>query len=198
MGQPVDLNRDHSKGKNLMQCWEVIRKIPKFLTLFSWAQKALWTVTAATKLKDTCSFGRKAVTNLGSILESRDITLHKVLYSQTYGFSSSHVWTCELDHKEGWALKNWCFWILVVLEKTLESPLDSKEIKPVNPKGNQSWISIGRTDTGAETPVLWPPDAKSWLLVQDPDAGKNRRQEKTGMTEDKMVGWHHWLDWHEF
>ena len=98
----------------------------------------------------------------------------------------------ELDHKEGWASKNWCFWI-VVLEKTLESPLDCKEIQPVHPKGNQSWIFIGRTDAEAETPVVWPPDVK-WLIWKDPDVGKDWGQEEKGMTEDKMVGWHHRLN----
>ena len=103
----------------------------------------------------------------------------------------------ELDYKESWAPKNWCFWT-VVLEKTLESPLDCKKIKPVHPKGNQSWIFIGRTDAEAETPILWPPDAKNWLTGKDPDAGKNWRQEEKGMTEDEMVGWHHRLNRHEF
>ena len=102
----------------------------------------------------------------------------------------------ELDCKEGWAPKNWCFWT-VVLEKTLESPLDGKQIKSVNPKGNQSWIFTGRTDTKTKAPILWSPDAKSWLIRKDPDAGKDWRQEK-GMTEDEMVGWHHWLNGHEF
>ena len=111
-------------------------------------------------------------------------------------FASSHVWMWELDHKEGWTLKNWCFWA-VVLEKTLESPLDSKEIKPVNPKGNQSWIFIGRTDAEVETPIFWPPDAKNWLLGKDPGARKDWRQEEKGMTEDEMAGWHHWLDGRE-
>ena len=118
-------------------------------------------------------------------------------YSQNYGFSNSHVWMWELDHKEGWVLKNWCF-CTVVLEKTIESPLDCKEIKPVNRKGNQSWIFIGRTDAEAEAPILWPPNAKSWLTGKDPDAGKDWRWEEKGMTEDKMVGWHHWLNGHEF
>jgi len=102
----------------------------------------------------------------------------------------------ELDHKEGWALKNWCFRI-VVLEKTLETPLDSK-IKQVSYKGNQSWIFTGRTDAEAEIPILWPPDVKNWLIWKDPDAGKDRRQEEKGTTEDEMVGWHHRLDGHEF
>ena len=114
----------------------------------------------------------------------------------TNGFSSSHVWMWKLDHNEGWALKNWCFWNLM-LEKTLENILDSKEIKPVNPKGNQSWIYTGRTDAEGETPTLWPPDVKSWLIGKDPDAGKDWRQEK-GAVEDKMVRYHHWLNGHEF
>ena len=111
--------------------------------------------------------------------------------------SSGHVWMWELDYKESWALKNWYFWT-VVLEKTLESPLDYKEIQPVHPKGDQSWIFIGRTDAEAETPILWPPDAKSWLIWKDPDARKDWRQEEKGMTEDEMVGWHHWLSGHRF
>ena len=117
--------------------------------------------------------------------------------SQSYGFSSSHIWMWELDYKESWALKNWCF-STVVVEKTLESLLGHKEIKPVDFKGNQSWIFIGRTDAEAETPVLWLHDMKNWLLGKDPDAGKDRRQEEKGTTEDEMVGWHHRLDGHEF
>ena len=107
------------------------------------------------------------------------------------------MWIWELGHKEGWTLKNWCFWP-VVFEKTHECPLDCKEIKPVNPKINQYWIVIGRTDTEAEAPILWLPDAKSWLIRKDPNAGKDWRQEEKGMTEDEMVGWHHWLHGHEF
>ena len=116
--------------------------------------------------------------------------------SQSYDFSRSHVWMWGFDHKENWAPKNWCFWT-VMLEKTLESPLDYKEIKLVNPKGNQSWIFTGRTGAETEAPILWPPDAKNWLIGKDPDAGKDWRQEK-GMTEDEMVGWYRWLDGHEF
>ena len=111
--------------------------------------------------------GSKALTNLYSILKSRHYFADKDLSSQSYGFSSSHVWMWELDHKESWAPKNWCFWT-AVLEKTVESPLDCKEIKPVNPKGNQSWIFIGRTDADAEAPILWPPDVKNWLIRKDP------------------------------
>ena len=103
----------------------------------------------------------------------------------------------ELDHQESWAPKNWCFWT-VILEKTLESPLGSKEIKPINPKRSQHWIFIGRTDTEDEAPILWVPDGKNWLIGKDPDAGKDWRQEQKGMTEDEMVGWYHWLKGHEF
>ena len=141
---------------------------------------------------------RKFMTNLESILKSRDMTLPtKVHLSQSYGFSSSHVWIWELDYKKSWAPKNWYF-RTVVLEKTLESPLGCKEIKPVNPQGNQSWIFIGRTDAEAETLILWPPDAKNWLIWKDPDAGQDWGQEEKGMTEDEMVGWHHQLNGHEF
>ena len=117
--------------------------------------------------------------------------------SQSYGFSSSHVWMWELNHKESWVSKNWCFWT-VILEKTLESPLDSKEIKLVNPKGNQSWIFIGRTNAEVEAPIHWPPEAKNWLIRKDPDAGKDWRQEQKGTTEDEVVAWHHRLNGHEF
>ena len=102
----------------------------------------------------------------------------------------------ELDYKESWVQKNWFFWT-VVLEKTLESPLDYKEIQPVHPKGNQSWVFIGRTDVEAETPVFWPPDVKVWLIWKDPDVGKDWRQEEKGTTEDEVIGWHHWLNGHE-
>ena len=110
---------------------------------------------------------------------------------------SGHVWMWELDCEESWAPKNWCFWT-VVLEKTLESPLDCKKTQPVHPKGDQSWVFLGRIDAEAETPILWPSHAKSWLIGKDPDAGRNRGQEEKGMTEDEMAGWHHWLDGHGF
>ena len=131
------------------------------------------------------------------IKKQTDYFANKCPSSQGYGFSSSHVWMWELDYEESWALKNWCFWT-VVLEKTLESPLDCKEIQPVHFKGNQSWIFIGRTDAEGETPVLWPPDAKSWLIWKDPGAGKDWGQDEKGMTEDEMVGWHHRLSGHGF
>ena len=131
------------------------------------------------------------------IKKQRHYFTNKGLYSQSYGFSTSHVWMWDLDHKEGWVLKNWCFWTMV-LDKTLESLLDCKEFQPVNPKGNQSWIFIGRTDVEAETSILWPPNAKNWLTGKDPENGKDWRQEEKGTTGDEMAGWHHRLDGHEF
>ena len=135
------------------------------------------------EIKRLLLLGRKVMTNLDSILKRRDIA-NKGPSRQGYGFSSSHVWMWELDYKQSWAPKNQCFWI-VVLEKTLESPLDCKESQPVHPKGDQSWVFIGRTDIEAETPILWPPDVKSWLIWKDSDAG---RQEETRTTEMR------WLD----
>ena len=138
------------------------------------------------EIKTCLPLGRKVMTNLDSILKSRDVTLPTKVYP-VKAFSSAHVWMWELDYKESWAPKNWCFWT-VVLEKTLESPLDSKEIQPVHPKGNQSWIFIERTDVDAETSILWPPDAKNWLTGKDPDSGKDWRQEERGRQRMR------WLD----
>ena len=131
------------------------------------------------------------------IKKQRHYFANKGHSSQGYGFSSGHVWNWELDCEEIWAPKNWCFWT-VVLEKTPESPLDCKEIQPVHPKGDQSWVFIGRTDVEAETLILWPPHAKSWLIGKDPVAGRDWRQGKKGTTEDEMVRWHHRLNGHEF
>ena len=144
------------------------------------------------EIKRRLLLGRKVMTNLDSMLKTRHYFANKCLSSQSCGFSSSHVQMWELDCEESWAPKNWCFWT-VVLEKTLESPLDCKEIQPVHPKGHQSWVFIGRTDVEAETPIFWPPDAKNWLTGKDPDAGKDWRWEEKGTTEDEMTGWHHRL-----
>ena len=137
------------------------------------------------EIKRHLFLGRKVMTNLDSILKSRDIT------------SNGHAWMWELDYKESWAQKNWCFGT-VVLEKTLESLLDCEEIQPVHPKGDQSWVFIGRTDAEVETPILWLPDVKSCLIWKDPEAGKHWGHEEKGTTEDAMVGWHHRLDGHRF
>ena len=135
------------------------------------------------EIKRRLLFGRKPMTNLDIILKSRHYFADKSQSSQGYSFSGSHVWMWELDRKEDWMLKNWCFWT-VVLKKTLESPLDCKEIQLVHPKGDQSWLFIGRTDAEAETPILWLPDVKNWFIWKDPDAGKDWRKEEKEMTED--------------
>ena len=162
-----------------------------------WGSKITADGDCSHEIKRHLFLGRKVKTNLDSILKSRHYFASRGPSSQGYGFSSSQVWMWELDYKESWALKNWCFWT-VVLEKTLESPLDCKEIQPVHPKEDQSWIFIGRTDAEAEAPILWPPDAKNWLLGKDPDAGKDWRWKEKGTTEDEMVGWHHQVNGHEF
>ena len=155
--------------------------------LFSWASKSLQMVTAAMQLKDACSLEENFMTNLDSILKSKDITLSaKILLVKAMVFPVV-IWMWELDYKESWALKNWCFWI-VVLEKTLESPFDCKESQPINPKGNQSWTFLGRIDVEVEIPVLWPPDAKNWLIWKDPDAGEDWRQAEKGWQRTR------WLD----
>ena len=148
------------------------------------------------KLKDACFFEEKLQRQ--HIKKQRHYFADKGPSSQSCVFSSSHawIWMWELDHKDSWAPKNWCFWT-VVLGRTLETPLDCKEIQPVHPKGNQSWILIGRIDAEAEAPIFWPPDVKNWLPGEDPDAGKDWRWEEKGKTEDEMVGWHQWLDGHE-
>ena len=148
------------------------------------------------EIKRHLLLGKKAMTKLDSILKSRDITLaRKVCIVKAIVFPVV-VYDVRVGPERNWAQKNWCFWN-VVLEKTLKSPLDCKEIQPVNPKGNQSWIFIGRTDAEAEASILWPPDTKNWLIGKDPDAGKEWRQEEKGMTEDEIVRWHQWLNGHE-
>ena len=144
-----------------------------------------------------CYYLGKVMTNLDSILKSRDITLPTKVHLGKAMLFPVVLYGCERDCEESWTPKNWCFWT-VVLEKTLESPLDCKEIQPVNPRGNQSSVFIGRTDAEAEIPILWPPHAKVWLIGKDPDAGRDWGQEKKGMTEHEMAGWHNWLDGHEF
>ena len=159
--------------------------------------KSLQMVTAAMKLKDAYSSKESYDQPRQYMKKQRYYFDNKGSSSQGYGFSSSHVWMWELDCKESWVLRKWCLWI-VVFEKILESSLDCKEIQPVNPKGNQSWIFIWRTDVEDEAPVLWPSYVKNWLIGKDPDVGKDWRQEKKEMTEDEMVEWHHQLNGYEF
>ena len=146
------------------------------------------------EIKRRLILGRKAMTNLDSISKNRHYFANKGPSSLSYSFSSSHVWMWELDYKESWVQKNWCFWTMV-LEKTLESPMDCKEIQPVHPKRDQSWVFIERTD--AETPILWLLHVKSWFIGKDPDAERDWGQEEKRTTADKMAGWHHQLDGHE-
>ena len=152
---------------------------------------------SAMKLKDTYSLEGKLWPSRYNIKKQRHYFANKGPSGQGYGFSSGLVWMWELDCEESWALKNWCFWT-VVLEKTLDSPLDCKEIQPVHPEGDKSWVFIGRTDAETGTPVLCPPHVKSWLIGKDPDAGRDWWQEEKGMTEYEMAGWYHWLNGHEF
>ena len=162
-----------------------------------WDSKITADDDCSREIKRCLLLGRKAMTNLDSILKSRLYFANKGPSGQSYGFYSSHVWMWEWDYKESWALKNWWFWT-VVLDKTVESPLDCKEIQVVHPRGNQSWIFIGRTDAEADTPILWPLDVKNWLIGKDPDAGKDWRQKEKRTTEVEMAGGHHWLNGHEF
>ena len=154
-------------------------------------------VTAALKLKMLAPWKKSYGQHRQHIKKQRHYFANKGLSGQGYGFFSSHVWMGELGYKEIWVPKNWCFWT-VVLEKTLESPLDRKEIQPVHLKGNQSWTFIEKTDAETEILILWPPDAKKWHIGKNPDAGKYWRQEEKGTTGNEMAGWHHWLNGHEF
>ena len=166
--------------------------------LFPCAPKITTISDCSHGIKRHLLLGRKAMTNLDSILKSRDITLPtKVRLVKAMVFLVVMYGLWELDYKESWVPKNWCFWT-VVLEKTLESPLECKEIKPVHPKGNQSWIFIDKTDAEAKTSILWPPEGKNWLIWKDPDAGKDWKQKEKGMTKGETVGWHHWLNGQEF
>ena len=182
-------------ASSLITSWQIDRETMETVTDFIFLGSR---ITAdgdcSHEIKRNLLLGRKAMTNLHSLLKSRDITLPiKVQIIKSYDFSSSHVWMWELDYKEDWALKNWWFWTMMV-EKTLESPLDSRENKPVNPKGNQTWILIGRTDAEAEAPICHL-NVKNWLisLMLGKIEGKRRRG-----WQDEMVGWHHWLNGHGF
>ena len=187
----LELNRFGFEMFLVLWPWTNFLTLPK-----SW--KSLQMVTSAMKFKRCLLLGRKVMTNLDSILRSRDIILPtKVHLVKAMVFPTGRVWMWELDCEESWAPKYWCFWT-VVLEKSLESPLDCKEIQPVHSKGDQPWDFFGRNDSKAETPVLWPPHAKSWLIGKDSDARRDWGQEEKGTTENEMTGWHHRLDGPEF
>ena len=181
-------------ASSLITSWEIDGEtVANFI---SGSSKIAADVDCSHEIKRHLLLGRKVMTNLDSIFKSRHYFVNKGPSSQGCGFSCGHVWMWELDCEEGWAPKNWCFWS-VMLEKTLESPLDCKEIQPVHFKEDQSWVFIGRTDVEAETPVLWLPHAKNWLIGKNPDAGRDWGQEEKGMTENEMTGWHGRLDGHE-
>ena len=174
--------------------WETVYDVPVLLE--KWKFRCILNHLQPWNLKTLAPWKKSYDQPRQLIKKQRHYFANTVTSSQSYGFSSSHVWMGELDYKENWAPKNWYFWI-VVLEKSLESPLDSKEIKPVHPKGNQSWIFLGRTDAEAETPIFWPPDVKNWLIGKDPDAGKIEGRRRRGQ-QDEMVAWHHRINGHEF
>ena len=177
-------NRWGNSGNSGWLCFSGLRNHCRW-----WLQ--IWNLKSLTPWKESYEQPKQ------NIKKQRCYFVNKGLSSQGYGFSSGHVWMWALDFKESWVPKNWCFWT-VVLEKTLESPLDCSEIQPVHPKGDQSWVFIDRTDVKAETQIIWPPDAQSWLIWKDPDAGKDWGQEEKGTTEDEPVGWHHQLNGHGF
>ena len=183
-------------ASGLISSWQIDGETMETVTDFIfWGSKITVDGDCSHEIKRRLLLGRKAMTKLYSILKTAGITLPKKIHL-VKDYSSAHVWMWELDYKESWVPKNWCFWT-VVLEKTLENPLDNKEIR-VHTRGNQSWIFIGSTDAKAETPIVWPPDAKNWLIGKDPGAGKDWRREGTGTTENEMVGRHHQLNGHEF
>ena len=198
VGLKLNIQETKIMASKPITSWQIDRETMGTVTDFIFlGYKITADADCSREIKRHMLLGRKAMTNLDSILESRDITLlTKVSLVKAMVFPVI-MYGWELDRKESWVVWNWCFWT-VVLEKTLESPLDCKEIKPVNLKGTQSWIFIGKTDAEAKTPILWPPDAKDWLIGKDPDSGQGWRQEEKGLTEDEMVGWHQRLDGHEF
>ena len=198
VGLKLNIQKTKIMASGPITSWEIDGETVETVTDFIFgSSKITADGDCSHEIKRRLLLGRKVMTNLDSILKNRHYFANKGPSSQGYGFSSGHVWIWELDCEESWAPKNWCF-LTVVLEKTLASPLDCKEIQPVHPKGDQSQVFTGRTDADAETPTLWPPHVNSWLIGKDPDAGKGWRQEEKGTTEDDMAGWHHRLDRHEF
>ena len=173
--------------------WETMETVRDFIFLCS---KFTADGDCSHKIKIHLLLGNKVITNLESLLKSRHCFANKGLFSHSYGFSSSHVWMWESDCKESWAPKNYCFWTVVLWR--LACPLGCKEIQPVHPEGNHSWIFFGRNDADAETPILWPPNVKNWLVWKHLDAWKDWRWDEKGMTEDEMVEWHYWLNGNEF
>ena len=196
-GLKLNIHKTKIMASGPITLWQIDRETLETVRDFSFLDWKITVYGDCSHEKDACSLEEKLDQPRQHIKKQRHYFADKCLSSQSYGFSHSHVWMWELDCKESWVPENWWFWT-VVLEKTLENPLDCKEIQPVNLKGNRSCIFVGRTDSEAETPILWPPDAKNWLIGIDSDAGKDWRQEEKGMIENKMVGWHHQPGGHEF
>ena len=188
VGLKLNIQKTKIMAFGLITSWQIDGKTVEILAVFIfWGSKITADGDCSHEIKRRLLLGRKVMTNLDSIFKSRDISLPTKVHLVNAMVFPVVMYVCELDYKESWAPKNWCFWS-VVLKKTLESPLDCKEIQPVHPKGDQSWLFIGKTDFEALTPILWPPDAKSWLIWKDPDAGKHWNQEEKGPTKDEMVG----------
>ena len=202
VGLTFNIQKTKIMASDPVTSWEIDGETVETVADFIfWGSRITADGDCSHEIKRRLLLGRKVMTNLHSILKSKDnYFVNKGPSSQGYGFTSSHKWMWELEGRscEGsWVLKNWCF-STVVLEKILESPLDCKEIQPVHPKGDQSWVFIGGTDVEAETLIFWPPDVKRWLTGKDPDAWKDWRREEKGTTKDEMVGWHHQRNGHEF
>ena len=198
VGLKLNIQKTKIMASGPIASWQIDRVRMERVTVFIfWGSKITADGDYSHEIKRRLLLGRKAMTKLDSILKNRDITLPIKVHLVKAMVFSVVMFGCELDYKENWALKNWCFWT-VVLEKTLDIHLDCKEIQPVHPIGNKSWIFIGMTDTEDETSALWPPDAKNWLIWKDPEAEKDWRQKEKQTAEDEMVGWHHWLYGHEF
>ena len=198
VGLKLNIQKTKIMASGLITSWQIDGETMETVTFYCWGLQnhcrwwlQPWNLKMITPWKESYDQPRQHIKKQGHYFASKGPS------SQGYGFSSGHAWMWELDYKESWAPKNWCFWTMV-LEKALENPLDFKEIQQVHPKRDQSWVFIGRTDVEAETPILWPPDVKNWLMWKDSDAGKDWRWEEKGTTEDEMVGWYHWLNGHEF
>ena len=195
-GLKLNIQKTKIMASGPITSWQIDGETVETVTDFIlWGSKITADGDCSHEIKRCLLLGRKVMTNLDRILKSRDYLANKDPSNQSYDFSSSQVWIWEWDYKESWALKNWCFWT-VVLEKTLESPLDCKLIQPSILKETSPEYSLVNAE--AETPILWPPDSKNWLIGRDPNAGKDWRREEKGTTEDEMVGWHHQLDGDEF
>ena len=199
VGLKLNIQKTEIMASGLITSWQIDRETMVTMRDFILGgSKITADGDCSHEIKRCLLLGRKVRTNLDSVLKSRNITFPaKVHLIQAMAFSSGCIWMSEWDYKESWVPKNWCFWT-VVLEKTVESPLDHMEIQPVHPKGNQSWKFIGRTNVETETPILWPLDVKNWLIGKDPDAGKHWRREEAENAEDDMVGWHHRPYGHQF